>query len=187
MEPPKKLSLEEVNKMDYPEFISLFDAILEHGTLAAATVWASRPFYSLQELHHAFQRFIQTLTPESKEGLIRCYPDLAGKLAEENKLSGHSLEEHRGAGLLELSDLEKGVLRALNSSYKEKFGFPFVVCARENKKEAILSGIKGRLENSCSEEAERAVVEIGKIAYHRLNGIIQDAPYQPKLQSASQL
>ena len=183
MEPPKKkLSLEEVNKMDYPEFISHFDAILEHGALAAGTVWAWRPFPSLQALHQAFLTFIQALSPESKEGLIRCHPDLAGKLAEENKLSEHSMAEQKGSGLLELSDLEKGVLRALNARYQEKFAFPFVVCARENKKEAILSGIKHRLENGHLEEAERAVAEIGKIAYHRLNGIIEQSEVQPASQ-----
>jgi 2-oxo-4-hydroxy-4-carboxy--5-ureidoimidazoline (OHCU) decarboxylase len=40
-----------------------------------------------------------------------------------------------------------------NQQYKQKFGFPFVICARENKKEAILSGLERRLNNSKETEA----------------------------------
>ena len=167
-----KLSMAEVNGMDYPEFISHFEGVLEHGTLAAATVWTSRPFPSPQALLQAFESFIHALDPQSKEGLVRCHPDLAGKLAEEGKLTRHSLEEQRVAGLLELSQLERTELSDLNARYKNKFGFPFVVCARENKKQAIFTGIRARLENSRSKEVERALAEIVKIAYHRLNGMV---------------
>lgn len=166
------VSIEEVNRMDYGEFVSIFDSVLEHGTLAAATVWRSRPFPTSQSLHRAFEGFMDALSPEAKEGLIRCFPDLAGKLAEEGKLSGHSLEEHRLAGILDLTEAERMDMTDLNSRYKKKFSFPFVVCARENKKAAILSGLRARLESSPQEEVERALGEISKIARHRINGII---------------
>ena len=47
-------------------------------------------------------------------------------------LMEESLSEQRAAaGLLELSEEEREELAALNGHYKEKFGFPFVMCARE--------------------------------------------------------
>ena len=53
-----------------------------------------------------------------------------------------------------------------------RFGFPFVICARENKKEAIFAGLKVRLGNSLQDEEQQALEEIGKIAWYRLNDIV---------------
>ena len=67
--------------------------------------------------------------------------------------------------------------RTINCSYlccryKEKFGFPFVICARQNKKEAILQGIAARLNNDKTQEIETGVAEVKKICWLRLNNII---------------
>ena len=169
----RKFTLEEVNRMDYPEFISVFGSVVENGPLAAATCWSSRPFSTPEELYQAFNVFMQSLTPQAKAGLVRCHPDLAGKLAKEGSLSRESESEQRAAGLLGMTESERKELAAVNSSYSAKFGFPFVVCARENKKEAIMTGIKSRLENSGSVELEKALGEISKIVYHRLVDIVK--------------
>ena len=42
-----------------------------------------------------------------------------------------------------------------------------------NKKEAILDGFKVRLQNSREQEIKTALEEIGKIAYLRLQDIVQ--------------
>ena len=63
-------------------------------------------------------------------------------------------------------------LRDYNRRYREKFGFPFVICARVNKKDAILAAFPGRLENSRAEEIETALREIFKIADLRLHDLI---------------
>jgi len=60
-----------------------------------------------------------------------------------------------------------------NTAFKKQFGFPFVICARMNKKEAILDGFKVRLQNSREQEIKTALEEIGKIAYLRLQDIVQ--------------
>lgn len=170
----KSILIEEMNSLDYPDFISHFGSVIEHGALAAASVWSARPFSSAQALHQAFEEFLFSLSPRAKEGVIRCYPDLAGKLAEENRLTEDSQKEHRAAGLLEMSENEKAELRSLNFPYKKKFSFPFVICAMENKKEAIMRGIRARLENKHSEEVDNALKEISKIAYHRIINYVVD-------------
>jgi 2-oxo-4-hydroxy-4-carboxy-5-ureidoimidazoline decarboxylase len=63
----------------------------------------------------------------------------------------------------------------LNQQYKQKFGFPFVICARENKKEAILSGLERRLNNSKETEAITGVEEVKKICRLRILGIVDSA------------
>ena len=172
------LTLEQVNRMDFQQFTETFSGIIEQTPLVAATVWSYRPFNNLTTLHKAFTDFIQRdIYPEARCGIIRCYPDLAGKLTRSSQLSEESTREHKAAGLLELNDSERKELSSLNETYKNKFGFPFVICARENKKEAIFTGLKTRLGNSLADEEEQALKEITKIAWHRLNDvIINDRP-----------
>ena len=55
-----------------------------------------------------------------------------------------------------------------NRVYRDKFGFPFVICARLNKKEAIMDGFRSRLVNSREAEIKTALEEIFKIARLRL-------------------
>jgi 2-oxo-4-hydroxy-4-carboxy-5-ureidoimidazoline decarboxylase len=63
----------------------------------------------------------------------------------------------------------------LNQQYKQKFGFPFVICARENKKEAILSGLERRQNNSKETEAITGVEEVKKICRLRILDIVDSA------------
>ena len=68
--------------------------------------------------------------------VLRGIPDLAGRLFEAGQLSSESLCEQRQAKLDQLSLEERMLLCNLNRKYKEKFGFPFVICARMNKKKS---------------------------------------------------
>lgn len=71
-------------------------------------------------------------------------PDLAGRLAQANLLSPESTSEHKEAGLDSLTEEERLRLRSDNERYRGKFGFTFVICARENKTAAILKGLRSR-------------------------------------------
>jgi 2-oxo-4-hydroxy-4-carboxy--5-ureidoimidazoline (OHCU) decarboxylase len=59
-------------------------------------------------------------------------------------------------------------LTRINTAYRERFGFPFVVCVREHTKESILRVAAERLGNSEDEEVRVALEEIAKIARLRL-------------------
>ena len=47
-----------------------------------------------------------------------------------------------------------------------------MICARQNKKEAILRGIATRLNNDKTQEIETGVAEVKKICWLRLKNII---------------
>ena len=166
-----KFSLEDVNKMDYNEFREHFGSVI-YGTLAATTVWKQKPFRSFHVLHQAFVRFLQLLNPEAKEGLIRCHPDLTGKLLELRSLSKYSQAEQKSAGLHALNEEEADELEELNTNYRQKFKFTFIVCVRENTKNTIFSSLKSRLQNEHMVEVEHALVEISKIAFYRLESLV---------------
>lgn len=52
-----------------------------------------------------------------KEEILKNFPDLAGKLADEGRLTEESIEEHKAAGLDKLTTLEKKELNDLNNKY----------------------------------------------------------------------
>jgi OHCU decarboxylase len=104
--------------------------------------------------------------------LIRAHPDLAGRASLAGRLTRASTGEQAGAGLDDLSPGEAALFQKHNSAYRKKFGFPFVICARLNKKKAMLDGFDRRLENSRRQEIQAALGEIFKIARFRLHDLL---------------
>ena len=66
---------------------------------------------------------------------------------------------------------EHEVFTRANTAYRERFGFPFVICVREHDKESILATARARLENDTGTEVEVALGEIAKIARLRLEDL----------------
>jgi 2-oxo-4-hydroxy-4-carboxy-5-ureidoimidazoline decarboxylase len=112
---------------------------------------------------------------EKQLALIRAHPDLVGKLALAGTLTRESTSGQASAGLDKLSALEVELFQTNNAAYQEKFGFPFVICARLNKKDAILNGFRVRLQNSRDQEIMTALAEIGKIAWLSQPSIVSGA------------
>jgi hypothetical protein len=76
------------------------------------------------------------------------------------------------ASLDQLGAEEAALFDKYNRAYRERFGFPFVICARQNKKEAMLAGFARRLKNSPQQEIEVALAEVFKIAKLRLDDLL---------------
>src|SRR5690606_39037515 len=93
---------------------------------------------------------------------------LVGRLARAGQLTHESTREQASAGLDRLSPDEIAAFDRHNAAYQAKFGFPFVICARENRKDAILAAFPVRLAHSREQEIATALAEIGKIAWLRL-------------------
>ena len=62
----------------------------------------------------------------------------------------------------------------LNQNYKEKYGFPFVICARKHQKEEILQIMEHRYKNDQNLELGTAIEEILQIAELRIRDIVVD-------------
>jgi 2-oxo-4-hydroxy-4-carboxy-5-ureidoimidazoline decarboxylase len=108
-------------------------------------------------------------TEDEKLALIRAHPDLVGRAV----LTSESHGEQASAGLGALTAEEVALFERYNREYRERFGFPFVICARLNKKEAILRTFPERLEHSREKEIATALEEIYKIAELRLRDLVQ--------------
>jgi len=167
-----KLTLKEVNNMTFKDFMSSFGSVIEEGRWVASCVYDDLPFSDINGVCVGFAAFLRDQPFRNKIGIVRCYPDLAGKLSQVGDLSNESTQEHKAAGLLELTQDDRESLFVLNTKYKERFGFPFVVCARENKLETIKRGLLNRVENTKEEEVNKAIEEVVKIAGYRIKDLI---------------
>lgn len=165
--------------MGFEAFIEHFGLIIEQSPLVAAAVWSQRPFLTLRSLQDAFIETLTDLPAPTKVGLLRCHHELT----EKDALSKASTHEQTNAGLLSLTVSERDELRALNGAYREKFGFPFIICVRENQMPAIFSGIRTRLENTPAKEVEVGLGEVCKVTRLRLSDIVAggDATLKAKL------
>ena len=111
---------------------------------------------------------VDNASEERQLALIRAHPDLAGKAAIAGSLTDESESEQASAGLDRCSPEEYERFQALNTAYRRKFGFPFVMAVRNCSREQILAAFESRLENDYDEEFENALLEIHRIARMRL-------------------
>ena len=167
------MALSELNRLDQDEFTRVVGPIFEHSRWIAESTWLKRPFANIEDLHEALCQSVRDAGAEKQLALIRAHPDLVGHAALAGTLTRESIGEQASAGLNRLSPEEIALFQKQNAAYRKKFDFPFVICARLNKKEAILAGFERRLKNSREQEIETALDEIFKIAELRLRDLTQ--------------
>ena len=157
--------------------LSLADlgGLFEHSPWVAEAAWRRRPFHTVGELEAALETAMREAPRERQLDLIRAHPELAGREAQERTLTRESSHEQASAGLDRLTANELEALRQLNRAYRERFGFPLIVCVREHTKDSIIEWGNARLEHSREQEIGIALGEIAKIARLRLADLLEEA------------
>ena len=164
----------EINSLSRDEFLRVIGPVFEQSSWIAEATWTKRPFADLGKLRAALCETVRSSDEAKQLALIRAHPDLVGRAALAGTLTRESTGEQASAGLNNLSPQEIALFQKQNAAYKDKFGFPFVICARLNRKEAILNGFRARLPNSREQEIQTALQEIFNIAELRLNDLISN-------------
>ena len=160
--------LAELNAAPEEDFVRMVGPVYEHSPHFARRAAARRPFADADHLRHALQQEVNHAPDEEQMDLIKAHPDLVGRAV----LTAESEGEQAAAGLGDLSAGETESFRHHNAAYREKFGFPFIICARMNRKDAILEAFPRRLQNDAAAEKKTALDEIHKIAALRLHDIL---------------
>lgn len=168
-------TLAELNACDLPRFLEICGPLYEHSPWVAERAFACRPFASRDRLHAALVQAVAEATPDEQLALIRAHPDLVGRLAREGRLTAASTTEQAAAGLDALSASEVEAFERFNREYRDRFGFPFVICARENRKDAILAAFPVRLGHTAEQEQATALAEIAKIGRLRLLDAVSES------------
>ena len=160
-----------MNGADRAGFVERFGSTFESSPWVAEEAWEEGPFDSVSELHAAMVRAVERAPAERQLGLIRAHPELAGS---ELRLTPESAAEQADAGLDRLDDEQAERLGRATSAYREKFGFPFVVCVREHTPESIIASAEARLASTPEKETRTALDEIAKVAALRLEESLGD-------------
>lgn len=160
--------LDDLNAIEREEFTRLVGPVFENSPWIAQRASMRRPFKSVDDLHQGLCGVVNAATETEKLSLVCAHPDLAERLA----LTPESRREQEKAGLRERTPAEEVQFRKWNREYRERFGFPFVICARMNNRQTMLDAFAARLQNAPDQELETALAEIFKIAKLRLEDLI---------------
>ena len=151
--------------VDRQAFVDRYGALFEHSPWVVERAADRLP---LEDLRAALMQVVKDATPDEQLALIRAHPELAGKAAIDGTLTEASAAEQASAGLDRLTPAEFERFHALNAAYREKFGFPFIICVRLTDKTGILAAMERRLENDRETEIATALEQVGEIVRLRL-------------------
>ncbi len=157
------------------DFVATFGGIFEHSPwIAEAAFDAGLPAEagSAGGLHGALCAVLRAAPRASQQALIDAHPDLAGRLALSGRLTADSNKEQTSAGLDALTEDELARFTALNDTYKDRFGFPFIMAVKGRNKAEILAAFERRLRNDAEAEFAEALLQIERIALLRLEDLL---------------
>lgn len=162
-------TIAELNACDPARFVALLGWIFEQSPWVADRARAKRPFRDVADLHTAMAAEVDRATHEEQLSLLRAHPDLGGRV----RMSLASEGEQAGAGLDRLAADDVQRLERLNTSYRERFGFPFLYAVKDSTVPAILEALERRLVRSADEEFAEALRQVSRIARRRLDEAVR--------------
>lgn len=165
-------ALEKINALDRAGFVALLGPLYEHSPWAAERAFGYVPFADEAALSATLAEVVDRASNSEKLALIRAHPELAGEKLRARALTDSSMAEQASIGLDRLTGDEIAEWTRLNSTYRERFGFPFVICVRLHAKAEILSALNRRLGNAVESEMREAIAQIHDIARLRLADLL---------------
>ncbi len=172
------LTLEALNGMSPSAFVAELGEVFEHAPWVPEGAAPGRPYRTVAELHDAMMGGVQAAPADRQQAFIAGHPELGSRVARRD-LTDASQDEQGSLGLDRLSAEEFDRFSRLNAAYREKFGFPFIVCVRRHTRDSILRQFERRLVNDLETERTTALREIGLITRLRLVAKV-DGPGKPE-------
>jgi 2-oxo-4-hydroxy-4-carboxy-5-ureidoimidazoline decarboxylase len=173
--------LDYLNTCTPDAFTAALGEIFEHSPWVAQAASAKRPFGGVAALHAAMMDAVRAAPAERQFGFLQAHPELGSKVGRAPVLTDASRDEQGGLGLDRLSDEEFERFNRLNAIYRERFGFPFIICVRRHTRDSILRQFERRAGQAKDVEFSNAINEIGLITRLRLVAAV-DGPGKPRTQ-----
>jgi 2-oxo-4-hydroxy-4-carboxy-5-ureidoimidazoline decarboxylase len=168
-----RIDLNTLNTLDADAFAAALGGIFEHSAWIARAAWPARPFGTVAALHATMVSVVVNAGEERQLTLLRAHPELA----RPGPMTVASVAEQGGMGLDRLAADEAAVFDRLNTAYRTRFGFPFIVAVRgQRDRAAILAALSARIRNDPEREMAAALAEVAKIARFRLDDLIMARP-----------
>jgi 2-oxo-4-hydroxy-4-carboxy-5-ureidoimidazoline decarboxylase len=167
-------SIDQINQLPKAQFVKVFGQVVEHSPWVAQTAFESRPFRTLTDLHAAMAKAIEQAGPGAWAEILNLHPELSGKEAQEGALTDFSVSEQAGLGLDRLSKEEFQKIQSFNRLYREKFGFPFVICVKLLKnRDQLFTEMQRRLGLSAQDELRTGIGQVMEICRIRLSQLVK--------------
>lgn len=159
---------DEANALSKADFVARFGGLFEHSPWVAERAADLRP---IADIHAGLMAALHGASRDEQIEVIRAHPELAGKAAIDRTLTDASAAEQAAAGLDRLTEEEFERFHTLNARFRERFGFPFIICVRLTDRAGILAAMQLRLANDRDQEIAAALTEIGEIVRLRLEDL----------------
>jgi 2-oxo-4-hydroxy-4-carboxy-5-ureidoimidazoline decarboxylase len=173
--------LDYLNTCAPDAFVAALGEIFEHSPWVAEAAAARRPFPTVAALHDAMVAAVRAAPVERRLAFLQAHPELGSKLGRTPVLTHASRDEQGSLGLDRLSDEEFERFNRLNALYREKFGFPFIICVGRHTRDSILRQFERRVGHDKNTEFDSAISEIGLITRLRLVAAV-DGPGKPRVE-----
>jgi 2-oxo-4-hydroxy-4-carboxy-5-ureidoimidazoline decarboxylase len=164
----QRQTLAHLNALPADGFATALGDIFEHAPWVAEAAAALRPFETVAALHDAMMAAVRAAPHDRQIAFLRGHPELGGKVARAGAMTADSVAEQGGLGLNRLGEADFQRFERLNAAYRERFGFPFIICVRRQTRAAILASFERRAGLDAAQEFDTAVHEIGHITRLRL-------------------
>ena len=160
-------------KMKRKEIIDQLKSIYEHSQWVPERLLSENinEIQTKEELQLMMKKIVDNSSETEKLNLINAHPELGKRLHKKEKLTKFSENEQKSAGLDQCTDKEFEILTNLNNEYRLKFKFPFIIAVKGLNKNQIIDNMQKRVNNSKTEEFEKAISEIHKIAGLRIKDL----------------
>jgi beta-ureidopropionase / N-carbamoyl-L-amino-acid hydrolase len=175
------MKIAQFNLLPVDQAQQWLEGVYEHSPWIAAQALKQRPFRSLAALKFAMAQVVTQASPEQQLQLICAHPELAGKAMVSQSLTAESRHEQSQAGLTHCSPQEFAQLQELNTAYKSKFGWPFILAVRGPRglglsRAQIIETFQRRLHGHAEFELQECLRNIHRIAEIRLNDKFEQTP-----------
>ena len=166
--PSVQYRLRDINDMDRDTFVAVFGGVFEASPWVAENTWQSRPFRSEAHMVETLCETVKNAGQARQLALLRAHPELGVR----KPLAGYSAREQTNAGLKQTRGEQGDLLADLNSRYRDKFGFPFILAVKGLEPDQIIMRFRERLENSPEDEFSECLGQVFRIATFRLEDLL---------------
>jgi len=161
-------TIDNINDLNKSDFLSIFGNVFEKTESVALEAFESKPFKNFEVIMLNMLNIYESYKKDKILEILNAHPELAVA----KKMTSESISEQASAKLNECSNEEYEEFKRLNSEYKKKFNFPFIIAVKGKNKNEILNNFRQRISNNIKDEFPEAKKQVKKIATFRLNEII---------------
>lgn len=174
------MTLDELNGIPVETFATVLGPVFENAAWVAREAAALRPFGDVAALHRAMFDLVANAPEAQVLAFLSGHPDLAGPEARAGRMAAHSTAEQGALGLDAPDPSLAARLAAMNAAYRDRFGFPFLICVRRHTRASLMRQFGRRLDRDAETERAAALQEVFFITRLRVAALIAGA-WSPRI------